>query len=59
MGHPVIVPPYLNKVRRASTPQVEKAAVKRSGGGGDEAAKAKKAKEVEGDDGNGYTPAKA
>ena len=54
------VPPYLNKIRRASTPQVEKAAVKRSGGGGgDEAAKAKKAKEVEGDDGNGYTPAKA
>ena len=51
------VPSYLNKIRRASTPQVEKAAVKRSGGGGgDEAAKAK---EVEGDDGNGYTPAKA
>ena len=33
--------------------------MKRSGGDGEEAAKAKKAKEVEGDDGNGYTPAKA
>ena len=37
---------------------MEKAAVKRTGSG-DEAAKAKKAKEVEDDDGNGYTPAKA